>query len=93
MRLSADVDAVVVWNVDVLGIVYTVFLTQMVHGNRDDLSKTPYTLIFAWLNEHINQRLCRDDFDTFIGLFELPSPQNMTSRPNSLDQILYQLRQ
>jgi chitin synthase len=51
------------------------------------LPKTLYSLLFAWLNEYINQRLCRDDFDTFIGLFDLPGPQNMTSRPNSLDQF------
>ncbi|KAF8416231.1 P-loop containing nucleoside triphosphate hydrolase protein [Boletus edulis BED1] len=98
-----DVDAAVVRNVDVLGIVAeflgvqpcalettlayktklvkrelcTIFLTLM----------TLYTLLFAWLNEHVNQRLCRDDFDAFIGLFDLPGPQNMTSRPNSLDKF------
>ncbi|KAI9452577.1 P-loop containing nucleoside triphosphate hydrolase protein [Boletus coccyginus] len=55
--------------------------------NRDDLSKMLYSLLFAWLNEYINQHLCRDDFDTLIGLFDLPGPQNMTSRPNSLDQF------
>ncbi|GBE89193.1 hypothetical protein SCP_1502010 [Sparassis crispa] len=55
--------------------------------NRDELVKPLYSLLFAWLNEHVNQRLCHDDFNMFIGLFDLPGPQNMTSRPNSLDQF------
>lgn len=66
----------------------TVFLDpDGASDNRDDLAKTLYSLLFAWLNEHVNQRLCRDDFDTFIGLFDLPGPQNMTGRSNSLDQF------
>ncbi|EST05048.2 Cytochrome b5-like heme/steroid binding domain protein [Kalmanozyma brasiliensis GHG001] len=54
--------------------------------HRDDLAKSLYSLLFAWVNESLNEKLCRDDFDTFIGLLGLPGFQNM-SRGNSLDQF------
>ena len=66
----------------------TVFLDpDGASDNRDDLAKTLYSLLFTWLNDHINQCLCRDDFDMFIRLFDLPGPQNMMGCPNSLDQF------
>jgi len=69
----------------------TIFLDEEgAAANRDDLAKTLYSLLFAWLNESINQKLCRDDFTTFIGLFDLPGTQNLPQnaiRSNSLDQF------
>ncbi|TFK50010.1 glycosyltransferase family 2 protein [Heliocybe sulcata] len=66
----------------------TVFLDpDGASDNRDNLAKTLYSLLFTWLNEYVNRKLCRDDFATFIALLDLPGPQNMTSRSNSLDQF------
>ncbi|KAJ7437700.1 P-loop containing nucleoside triphosphate hydrolase protein [Mycena latifolia] len=63
----------------------TVFLNpDGASDNHDD--QDTYSLLFVWLNKHINQWLCKDDLSTFIGLFDLPGPQNL-SRPNSLDQF------
>ncbi|CAO1621032.1 unnamed protein product [Sympodiomycopsis kandeliae] len=55
-------------------------------GNRDELAKAMYSLLFAWINEHLNERFCRDDFDAFIGILDLPGPQH-SNKVNSLDQF------
>jgi len=69
----------------------TVFLdSEGASDNRDDLAKNLYSLLFSWLNEYINEHLSRDDYSTYIGLFDLPGFQNITSSPsrsNSLDQF------
>lgn len=68
----------------------TVFLdTDGAAANRDELSKTLYSLLFTWLNEYINQKLCKDDFASFIGILDLPGSTNLSggSRTNSLDQF------
>jgi len=111
---GCNVDATVICNMDVLGIIAeflgvqsstlesmlsykmkllkkelcTVFLDpDGASDNHDDLSKTLYSLLFTWLNEYINQHLYHDNFDTFIGLFDLPGPHNVMNQPNSLDQF------
>lgn len=59
-------------------------------ANRDDLAKSLYSLLFAWMNEHINERLCKADFTNYIGILDLPGFQNLSgfgARSNSIDQF------
>lgn len=66
----------------------TVFLDpDAASDNRDELAVTLYSLLFTWINEHINQRLHKEDFSSFIALLDFPGPQNLTSRPNGIDQF------
>jgi chitin synthase len=69
----------------------TVFLdSEGASDNRDGLANNLYSLLFSWLNEYINQHLSHDDYSTYIGLFDLPGFQNITtspSRSNPLDQF------
>lgn len=55
-------------------------------SNRDELAKALYYLFFSWINEHLNQKLCKNSFDTYIGLLDLPGPQNSV-KGNSLDEF------
>jgi hypothetical protein len=71
----------------------TVFLDlDGASDNRNNLAKTLY-LLLTWLNEHINSKLCnlRDDYATFIALFNLPGLQNMTASEHS-SLALHQVR-
>ncbi|CAG8492693.1 1103_t:CDS:2 [Cetraspora pellucida] len=52
---------------------------------RDDFAKALYSLLFSWIVEYINTKLCQDDFVNFIGILDLIGFQNLQS--NSLDQF------
>lgn len=58
-------------------------------SNRDDLAITLYSLLFSWLNDSINQRLCSDSYSTCISVLDFPGSQNMTGQLNSLDQFCF----
>lgn len=43
-------------------------------ANRDDLARALYGLLFSWIGEFLNEKLCRDDFATFISVIDFPGP-------------------
>ncbi|ORX87272.1 hypothetical protein BCR32DRAFT_324515 [Anaeromyces robustus] len=54
---------------------------------RDNLANTLYSLVFNWIIEKINSKLCRDDeSDNFIGVVDLFGFQNLKN--NQFDQFL-----
>ncbi|CAG8558760.1 8590_t:CDS:2, partial [Racocetra fulgida] len=64
----------------------TVFLdADAASIQRDDFAKALYSLLFSWIVEYINTKLCQDDFVSFIGILDLIGFQNLQS--NSLDQF------
>lgn len=71
----------------------TTFLdAEQAEGVRDEIARTLYSLLFSWLNEHLNQKLCKETFGSFIALLDLPGIQNNagpTLGLNSVDQFCF----
>ncbi|KAI0225522.1 hypothetical protein L0F63_000167 [Massospora cicadina] len=64
----------------------TVFLNAIQAAKqRDDLAVCLYSLLFSWIVEHINTRLCYDQQTTFIGLLDIPGFQN--AKGNGFEQF------
>jgi chitin synthase len=57
----------------------------------DNLVRALCSLLLTWFNEHIIQELCGDHFSTLLALVDLPGPQNVSSRPKSLNQFVVNL--
>ncbi|ORX75918.1 hypothetical protein BCR32DRAFT_284732 [Anaeromyces robustus] len=55
---------------------------------RDSLAKCLYSLLFRWIVEHINNRLCKTEEETanFIGITDFPGFQN--KQDNQLQELL-----
>ncbi|GAA5829328.1 hypothetical protein JCM11251_005008 [Rhodosporidiobolus azoricus] len=62
------------------GEICAVFLdAEGAAANRDDLASTLYGLVFSWIGEFLNEKLCRDDFATFISFVDFPGPIQQSS--------------
>ena len=63
------------------GEVCAVFLdAEGAASNRDDLASSLYGLVFSWIGEFLNEKLCKDDFATFISLVDFPGPMHGADR-------------
>ncbi|GAA6007186.1 hypothetical protein JCM11491_003035 [Sporobolomyces phaffii] len=68
------------------GEVCAVFLdAESSASNRDDLAQTLYGLVFSWIGEFLNEKLCRDDFTTFVSVVDFAGPiQHVSSHRDGL---------
>lgn len=62
-------------------------------SNRDDLARTLYGLIFSWIGEFLNEKLCRDDFATFIAIVDFPGAISASSHreTSAIDSFCFNL--
>ncbi|KAI8087608.1 chitin synthase-domain-containing protein [Gilbertella persicaria] len=50
---------------------------------RDEIVRALYSLLFTWLVEYINKKLCCDNVHNFIGILDLPGPRIHSADFNS----------
>ncbi|KAI7902468.1 chitin synthase-domain-containing protein [Cokeromyces recurvatus] len=58
---------------------------------RDNLCQTLYSLLFSWIIERINNRICTDDFNSFIGVLDFPGLQQNNNIIAGFDQFCVNL--
>jgi chitin synthase len=60
----------------------TIFLNaEQASSQRDAMAEAIYSLLVSWLVETFNKKLCKSDFQNFIGIVDFPgaAPTSMTS--------------
>lgn len=68
----------------------TIFLNaEQAAIQRDSLAEAMYSLLFSWLVETFNQKLCKSQFQNFIGIVDFPgaAPPMQTTPMASYDQF------
>lgn len=61
-------------------------------ANRDELARVLYRLLFVWLGEHLNERMSKDDFRSFVSIVDFPGSQGVgSSTPNGMNQFCFNL--
>ncbi|KAG0166565.1 hypothetical protein DFQ28_006404 [Apophysomyces sp. BC1034] len=60
--------------------------SQQAAAQRDELVTALYSLLFTWIVEHINTKLCNENIHNFIGILDMPGPQTYYAQA-SFDQF------
>ncbi|KAI8636041.1 chitin synthase-domain-containing protein [Parasitella parasitica] len=56
-------------------------------AQRDELVTALYSLLFTWLIEYINSKLCNDNVRNFIGILDLPAIETNRQEPLGLGHL------